>query len=523
MASSIASPPSDAHRGKRFVLNVFWNWLGVGAGLVTGLLLSPYMIRKIGPEGYGIWALSFALAEYYWFLDLGFRSATVKYVAHYWARAEFDKVSEVVNTGITYAGLTAAIIFTAVAIGGRYLDRFFQISPGYKSSFFALVLLVSLSWCIGVVFSLYGACLEALQRFDYYNRILVTVAVTRTTGQLILLYLGYGLVPIGIVAVSCQILGYLLHFYYFQKVYPEYRISFRGASLPMLKQMGGYGIHNFLGNVSTQVLNQGPPILIGHFQPAQFVGFFQIPIRLLMYTSEAVGRIGIITNSNTAELVARGETVTISKMAIYTNRYCVVLFMPLTIFFLAYGTRFLELWVPKAAEYSAPVLPIMLLAYVIGFVGQFSSGMLLMGLARYQAYSRGLLAEAACSFLALIFVIPRYGIVGAAWVMAIAMILNRGLFLPWLVSRVMRFRYLWFMNSIYTCPVLAGLPLYLLCVWMGRTILPGTRWIELIVAGALVSILYYAIAFFLCLPREHQRLVKDWIGRKVAAARTPVG
>lgn len=138
-----------------------------------------------------------------------------------------------------------------------------------------------MSWCISGVFSLYDACLEALQRFDFYNRVLVSVAVTRTARQLILLYLGYGLVPIGIVAVSCQVLGYMLPFYYFKKVYPEYRMSFRGASVPMLKQMDGYGIHNFLGNISTQVLNQGPPVLIGHFLNAAFVGFFQIPIRLL--------------------------------------------------------------------------------------------------------------------------------------------------------------------------------------------------------------------------------------------------
>ena len=144
MASSVTASPQNAHRGKRFVLNVFWNWLGVGVGLVTGLLLSPYMIKKIGPEGYGIWALSFAVAEYYWFLDLGFRSATVKFVAHYWAREEFDKVSEVVNTGITYAGVTSAVIFVAVAIGGRYLDRFFQISASYRASFFTLVMLVTI-------------------------------------------------------------------------------------------------------------------------------------------------------------------------------------------------------------------------------------------------------------------------------------------------------------------------------------------------------------------------------------------
>src|SRR5947209_12135286 len=111
---STVTPPQPSHRGKRFVLNVLWNWLGVGATLISWLLLSPYMIRKIGPEAYGVCALSFALVEYYWFLDFGFRSAVVKYVAHYWALEQWDKVSEVVTSGLAYASVIALIIASAL-------------------------------------------------------------------------------------------------------------------------------------------------------------------------------------------------------------------------------------------------------------------------------------------------------------------------------------------------------------------------------------------------------------------------
>ncbi len=507
---------TETHRGKRFVLNVFWNWLGVGASIVSGLVVSPYMINKLGPEGYGVYALSFLLVEYYWFLDLGFRSATVKYVAHYWARREFDKVSEVVNTGIAFASVAAGVIFIAALLGARYADRFFHVSAAYSESFFILVLLVSLSWCVNVVFSLFGACLEALQRFDYYNRILVTVTIIRAPGTLLLLYYGYGLVQIGILTVVSQILGYLLHFVYFRKVFPEYRISLTGASRPMLRQMGKYGIHNFVGNISTQLLTQGPPILIGHLQSAAFVGFFQIPQRLLQYTGEAVGRIGAITNANTAELVAKGESRALSNLAIYTNRYCLTIFMPLAIVLLSHGAPFFALWLPKAAAYSAPLLPVLLLAYVFAIVGQFSSSMLLMGMARYQWYSRGLAAEAVCSLTSMAFVIPRYGILGAAWVMAIAMVINRGLFLPWLVSRVMKFGYGWFMNSIYTPPLVVAIPVYAVAVWLGRTILPGRHWSELFAVSVVVGVLYYALAFFVCLAPGYKALLKEWIGRKIS-------
>ncbi len=516
--ATVLESPSAIDRGKKFVLNVFWNWMGVGAGLISGLLLSPYMIRKLGPEGYGVYALSFLLVEYYWFLDLGFRSATVKYVAHYWATREFNKVSEVVNTAVTYASLAAGVVFCLVVFGARYLDRFFRIPATYRKSFLILVLLVSASWCFNIVFSLFGACLEAIQRFDYYNRVLVTVTTIRSVGTLVLLYLGYGLVEIGALVVCSQIFGYFFHFYLFRRVYPEYRLSVRGATLPMLRQMGSYGIHNFLGNISTQVINQGPPVLVAHFMEAQFVGFFQIPVRLLQYTSEAVGRIGVITNSSAAELVARGELKPLSQLAVFTNRYCVTLFMPLAIVLATHGTRFFELWVPKAAAASAPLLLPILIGYMIAFVGQFSSSMLLMGLARYQWYARGLLAEAFLGLAAMIYVIPRHGILGAAWITAIAMILNRGLFLPWLVSRVMHFRFVWFMSAIYGKPFAAAVPVFALAVWLGATVLPGRNWLQFFLVAAVVAVAYYAIAFRACLPGDHRTLVRRWVVNRLTFA-----
>ena len=80
--------PIPRRRSEIFVRSVVWNWAGVSISLITGFLLSPYLFRKLGPEGYGIWALSFSLIEYYWLLDLGVRSATAKFVAHHWTTGE---------------------------------------------------------------------------------------------------------------------------------------------------------------------------------------------------------------------------------------------------------------------------------------------------------------------------------------------------------------------------------------------------------------------------------------------------
>ncbi len=71
----------------------------------------------------------------------------------------------------------------------------------------------------------------------------------------------------------------------------------RYASFAMFQQLGRFGVHTFFVNISQQFLSQSAPLLIGHFHPAMFVGFYALPVRLLQYTVETVARIGHCPNA----------------------------------------------------------------------------------------------------------------------------------------------------------------------------------------------------------------------------------
>jgi len=491
---------SEDHRGDRFIFSLLWNWMGVAAGLFTGLLLSPYLIAKLGPEAYGLWTLSFALVEYCSFLDLGFRSAIVKYVAHHSALDEPLGINQTINTGLVYSGLISTGIFGASVLFSGNLRYFFKVSAAFEHSFHVLILLISLSWCVGFVLGLFGACLEAIQRFDLYNKATAVTTVLRAVGIAVLLYLGHGLIAIGVLVVFTQCLGYALYFLLFQRTVPSFRLSASYASIATLRHMASFGMHTFLINLSYVFLNQSPPVLIGHFLPTAYLAYFQYPMKLIQYTGDAVARIGIITNAHAAELQARGDSRALYELAIYANRYSLAIFMPVAIALWVYGDRLFRLWVPSIAQYSAPLLPILLTGYMAAVVPQFSSGMLLQGLGRHQRFARGLLAEAVAVVFLLVLFIPRFGIVSAAWVTAICMVLNRGIFAAWLVSRELRFSFLHVIHSIYTWPVIAGLPVAALAYLLKISFLPGLTWFQLFTAGIIIAVTYFGLAFFLCLP-----------------------
>ena len=70
-------------RSARFAVLLLWNSAAFVVSLVSAFVLSPLVVRGLGIEAYGVWALVFSMLEYLNVVDLGIRSATVKYVAHH--------------------------------------------------------------------------------------------------------------------------------------------------------------------------------------------------------------------------------------------------------------------------------------------------------------------------------------------------------------------------------------------------------------------------------------------------------
>jgi O-antigen/teichoic acid export membrane protein len=174
---------------------------------------------------------------------------------------------------------------------------------------------------------------------------------------------------------------------------------------------------------------------------------------------------------------------------------------------------------PSFASFSAPLLPILLAGTVIGLAAQFNSSTILFGLAQHQKYAYGLLAEALGNFGLSLLVIPRYGILGAAWVSAILMIAVRGLYTPWLLCRVLKTDMAEYMGSIFVRPVLTALPVLLLTWWCKQSLLPGSTLIQLAVVAFGVAALYWTLAFFSCLEPGHRVVLRDWVAAKVARIR----
>ena len=515
----VAAPQSRQKRSERFLGSVLWSWFGVAVSIFSGLLLSPYTIHKLGPEGYGVWTVIFAFVDYLWLLDLGFRSATLKYTAHYLALGQTDKIIEVLNTGVLYATAISAVTIVATVFLAGYVSRFENISPPYQRPFTILLIVVGIGWASGAVFNLFSASLEGFQRFDLTSRIWITSIAVRSFGIAAVLAAGHRLLAMGAVVLLSLALTYSLSYFSLRRIFPQFQFSPRKASFAMFRQMLAYGIHTFLAFISQQLLNQSPPILIAHFLPTAYAGYYGMAMRVPNYSVDLVNRVGLISGSHAAELAARNDLSAIARMGICTNRYCLTMFAPMAIAMVVYGRELFRVWIsPEFAAISAPLLPVLAIGITLGVAAQFNSSSILYGLGKHPGYAKSLMVEAILCVAGVYLVLPRYQILGAAYITAILMVINRGLFTAWLLSRAVKYSFPAYLWGIYGMPTLVAIPVLLGAQWMKLHWLQGNNWRQIIAGGTALTIAYYAAAYFLCLEKQHRHLPVRWIRTRLGIA-----
>jgi O-antigen/teichoic acid export membrane protein len=495
-------------QSKDFFHNVLWSWLGVIFSLVSGLLLSPYVIHHLGDERYGIWVLVFSLVDYFGFVDFGSRSAVVKYSAHFRATGEMDRLETLISTALAYSFVGAFVVAGASIAIARTLAHWFNVLPRDEDALRFLILTVGIGFAFGLIFNTCSAVLEAYQRFDIAARIMIANNAVRVLGCFAVIRLGFGLKAMGLSVLAGQAIAYGLTYRSLRAILPGRTFGPRKTRLSALRQMLSYGAHTFLANISLTVVNQDAPVLIGHFLNATLVAYYAFPLRLLNYSVDLVGRLGMVTGTKTAELTAHEDMKSISRMAVLVNRYSLMLFLPLSVYLAIFGRQLLTVWInPGFGAASAPLLPVLGAGVVVAVAAQYNSGAVLYGLAKHAALAWTVFVEAILSVAGLWYVVPRYGIFYAACVTSVLMIVSRGMVVPYAVSRYLGIPYKRYMWGIYGMALILISPVSILVWSVNRVIGEPASWSVVLCGGAAMAACYYSLVLWRGIEPQHRTMM----------------
>ena len=497
------APENAAGPSGRYAVNVAWTGLGALGNFLNMALVSPIVIRTLGPEGYGVWALLFSLVGYSVFMDLGVRPALIYYTAYWTSLGQSEKVAELMNAVLTYYLLGGAALSLGFIGLSPYAPDWFHVSDAFRGQFETLVSLIGAIAVLGL--NPFVASIEGLQRFDMSVKIYVVTLLARVAGSLSLLAAGFGVVALGLNYLAVQTLGITLGLIAFRRLVPSFRFIPRVRGLQQLRGVASYASQSFMVSVANVVLAQSAPLIVGRLMSADAVGFFSLPHRLMQYSGDIVVRAGAVTTTSSVETVEARDWAKLVRVGILANRLGFVLYMPIVIFLACFAGPFLTMWIgPQFSERSTPLIVLLVAAGAVAIGGQFQSSAILFALREQRRYGRALLLEAATSVAAMWLLIPRYGLLGGAIGVAVPMLAFRAGYVPWTLCRLLDHSPLRYWLSIYFSPVAAGLPVWL----VARQLPTPASWLGMVGTGLGIAGAYGICAWFVCLtPDQRERLL----------------
>jgi hypothetical protein len=78
--------------------NLSTRYLVLIAELVIGMLMLPFNLAHLGASQYGLWMLVGSITVHFSLLDMGYGSATVKFIAQYRAHRDARALNEIAST-----------------------------------------------------------------------------------------------------------------------------------------------------------------------------------------------------------------------------------------------------------------------------------------------------------------------------------------------------------------------------------------------------------------------------------------
>jgi len=344
----------------KIIRNTFFNAIGRFWGILTALVLTPYTIKHIGIERYGVWSIVGIFTSYFSLLDFGMKTAFVKYISEFHSKKEYAKLNQVVGTGFFFYAAFTAVTVGAAFFLTRPLLSFFHISPAlYEEARFVLLMGTALFGATCAM-SAVGAVQAGLQRMEISNLLAIAVSVPTIAGTVFFLENGYGLR--GLMWNSAIVLGLnsaaslaIAH-----KLLPGFRLSpllFTGS---MFKRLFNYGYKLQVSSLANVVSFQTDRILIAYFLGVGMVAFYQLGIGVL----QAVRQVSLLLVSSitpaAAEMDATDRREALRRLYLRGSKYLIFLSVPLTVFAAANAAVILAAWMGPG--YGKSVLVVQVLA-----------------------------------------------------------------------------------------------------------------------------------------------------------------
>jgi O-antigen/teichoic acid export membrane protein len=422
---------------KRFALNVMMNWVAMAVGMVVPFFLTPFVIRHLGLTAYGIWILAVSTVSYLGVLDMGLRSAVIRFVSKAEAQGKPEDATRVIGAALWVRVLIATAV-AVLSIGLALLfPHLFKIPSGMQRPAQLTVLMCALSVALTLISGVFGAVLAAIHRFDVLSLVSASQTLARAAGVILILSSGHGLITLAFWEVTISLLGGLTTMGMALKLFPPCRARLARPDKGILKMIWSYSFTTFIFIIATQIIINTDNLVIGAFISVGMVAFYSIGGSLMSYSTQVVTSVSTTFTPMASNMEAAGRAEGLQRLLLRGTQGTLAILLPISLALVLRGKTFIGLWMgPQYSEISGTVLQILIVSQFFG-IADGTAASIMMAIDKHKPVARWAVAEAVLNLGLSIVLVKTIGIYGVAWGTSIATAFVHLVFWPRYVRKVL--------------------------------------------------------------------------------------
>lgn len=193
LSSQPAAPPT-AGMTTKVVKGSIWTLAGSVLPLGISFISTPFIIRFLGSEAYGVLLLVGLIPTYFSFADFGMGVASTKFASEAYGQGDAKKENEIVWTATAIAAVSAMIVAVPIFLFSSWIVAAMNV-PDYLLGQAGIALkITSVAFVLGILSSVLNSPMLARLRMDLNTITQATPKVLLAAVTPVLLYFGFGIV-----------------------------------------------------------------------------------------------------------------------------------------------------------------------------------------------------------------------------------------------------------------------------------------------------------------------------------------
>lgn len=415
-------------------IGIILNYINLGLGNLIPIFYTPIMLSLLGQSEYGLYKLSSSVTSYLSLISMGIGSAVTRYLIK--ANTEEGKDSEEKVLGLFM------IIFQVIAVLSFVIGCLitFNLDIWYAGSLNdvelcrmkILVFLMVCNTALSFSVSPYISVVSTHERFIFLQCMNIMTTCIGPLLNVVVLYLGYASIGMTVSTLTIGIVTRFIYLYYVRHIL-TIKAQYKKLPIHLLKEILTFSFWIFVANIVSQLYNATDTVMIGAIPALGTVGvaiynvggtFNNIVFSL---TTGVSSLMGTKTNKMVFAGVSDDE---LTSLAIKVGRLQGYIISLIVTGFIAFGKPFIELYAGTGYEDAYWVAILMMVPNMIPLVQSVCLS-ILVAKNKHKFRSLVYLGIAIINVIGTWFMMQIWGVIGAALMTGIAVVLGQGLVMNW--------------------------------------------------------------------------------------------